>query len=95
MIREVERMNGRRRRRLNLKIIGSNIAEATEQLARLLQRISPGELDEGELQVGLQHAYHHLNFAWNVRREPTSAYVALTQEQFEQWGKYPPDIDED
>jgi hypothetical protein len=65
-----------------------------EQLARLLHTILTGKLNEAELRVGLRHAYHHLNVAWNIRRVRTSEYANLTQEQFEEWGKYPSDIDE-
>jgi hypothetical protein len=84
----------RHQRPLNTKLIGGEIAEANEQLARLLHTILTGKLNEAELQVGLRHAYHHLNFAWNIRRKPTSEYAALTQEHFEEWGRYPSDIDE-
>jgi hypothetical protein len=82
-----------RQRPLNTKLVGGNIAEANEQLARLLRTILTGKLSEEELAVGLRHAYSHLNFAWNIRRVPTSEYANLTQEQFEEWGKYPSDID--
>ena len=78
---------------LNLKIIGSNLSEAIEQLERLRDSASNGELNESELQVGLCHAYHHLNFAWNIRHESTARYAKLTQTQFERWGKYPSDIE--
>ena len=81
-------------RSLNTKLIGGNIAEANEQLARLLHTILTGKLNEAELRVGLRHAYHHLNVAWNIRRVRTSEYADLTQEQFEEWGKCPCDIDE-
>ena len=83
-----------RRKPLNREIIRSNIAEAIEELQRLESKLAEGTLAEGHLQVGLLHAYHHLNFAWNVRRISTSAYAHLTQEQFQQWGTYPRDIEE-
>lgn len=82
-----------RRRPFNPKIIRSNIAEAIEELQRIERKAADGELLEGELQVGLLHAYHHLNFAWNVRRVSSSEYSRLSQEQFEQWGKYPTEIE--
>jgi hypothetical protein len=63
---------GKRQARLNMRIIGGNISEANEELAKLLHKMLTGKLKEPELQVGLQHAYHHLNFAWNVRRVRTS-----------------------
>ena len=78
-----------RRRPFNRKLIRSNIAEAIEELQKLERKATNGELLEEELQVGLQHAYHHLNFAWNVRRIPTSEYSRMSQTQLERWGAYP------
>ena len=82
----------KRSRPFNREIIGSNIAEAVEELQALERKASAGDLSEEQLQVGLQHVYHHLNFAWNVRRVSTAEYSRLTQAQFEEWGKYPADI---
>jgi len=83
-----------RRRPFNHTIVRGNIAEAIEQLQKLEQKAADGTLTEVELQVGLSHAYHHLNFAWNIRRVSTSEYARLTQEQFEEWGKYPVEIND-
>ena len=80
-------------KRLNLEIIQSNLSEAIEELERLRDRASSGELNEADLQVRLCHAYHHLNFAWNIRHVPTSKYAKLTKSQFNRWGKYPSKIE--
>ncbi len=82
-----------KRKRLNRKIIAGNLAEAIEQLKELHNSASNGNLDEIELTVGLCHAYHHLNFAWNIRHVPTAQYAKLTQRQFDRWGKYPSGIE--
>ncbi len=82
------------RKPLNRKIIRSNIAEAIEELQKLEGKLANGTLVEEGLQIGLLHAYHHLNFAWNVRSESASAYANLTHEQFQQWGTYPKDIED-
>jgi hypothetical protein len=79
----------RKRKRLNRKIIAWNLAEAIEQLKALHESASNGGLDEIELTIGLCHAYHHLNFAWNIRYVPTAQYAKLTDRQFDRWGKYP------
>lgn len=85
----------KRTRPLNTKIVAFNLADANTEIARLAGKAVLGSLREEELQIGLRHAYHHLNFAWNIRRTPTAEYASLSQEQFEQWGKYPTDIDDD
>ena len=81
------------RKSMNLEIIGHNIAEAIEELRNLHDRATNGTLTEAEFQVGLLHAYHHLNFSWNIRHVATSQYANLTQRQFNQWGKYPSKIE--
>ena len=83
-----------RRKPFNSKIVQSNVGEAIDQLRKLERKAADGKLREEELQVGLLHAYHHLNFAWNVRHISTSVYSNLTQSQFKRWGKYPVEIEE-
>jgi len=80
---------------MNSEIIKSNISEAREELEKLERRIASGDCpEEGEFFVMLQHAYHHLNFAWNIREMPTERYASMTDEEFNEWGKFPLDMDE-
>lgn len=79
---------------MNRQVIESNIREAREELEKIEKRLSD-KLSEGELLVMLQHAYHHLNFAWNARKVSTSRYAKLSEKEFNEWGKYPAaDIDD-
>ena len=79
---------------MNRQIIESNIKEAREQLEEIEKRLS-ANLSEGELLVMLQHAYHHLNFAWNAKKVSNSRYAKMSEEEFNEWGKYPAaDIDD-
>ena len=82
-----------KKRRLNRKIIASNLAEAIGQLEELRNSAASGGLSEEELTVGLCRAYHHLNVAWNIRFVPTAQYAKVTQRQFDRWGKYPSGIE--
>jgi hypothetical protein len=70
------------------------LAEAIEELEKLRDSAARKELKEEQLYVGLQHAYHHINFAWNIRRISTSEYARITNAQFNRWGKYPKEIEE-
>jgi hypothetical protein len=83
-----------KRKKLNLENIACNLSEAIEELERLRDRASSGELNEAGLQVGLCHAYHHLNFAWNIRYESTSDYAKPTKAKFDRWSSYPADLKE-
>jgi hypothetical protein len=74
-------------------IVGHNLDEAIEELTQLKKQVVEGAIRVEQLQVGLLHAYHHLNFAWNARYASTDAYAHLTQAQFKRWGSYPKHID--
>jgi len=75
---------------MNREIIESNIREAREQLEKIEKSVAAGKrLSDGEFLVMLQHAYHHLNFAWNARNVSTSRYSKLSEKEFNEWGKYP------
>lgn len=79
--------------KLNWGIILHNIAEAREQLEQI-EGLAKGEKKprEAELQVMLEHAYHHLNFAWNIRHVSTERYSKLSDDEFDEWGKFPQGI---
>ena len=81
--------------KLNWKIILSNLAEAREQIEQI-EELAKGKKkpSEVEFQIMLAHAYHHLNFAWNIRHTSTISYANLTEDDFNKWGKYPTDIEE-
>ena len=77
-------------KKLNWEIIGSNIAEAREQLEAIEASVRGGTPpSEVELRIKLEHAYHHLNFAWNVRRVKSERYASLTDEEFDKWSRFP------
>src|SRR6266566_5585478 len=86
-------MPNKKAKGLNFEIIASNLSEAAGELQRLRKHVSAGDLSVEALQVGLLHAYHHLNFAWNIRNVATEQYAKLTQKQFKRWGKYPSRIE--
>jgi hypothetical protein len=80
-------------KRLNRQIILYNLSEAREQLQEVEAQIKNKQrLSEVELQIMLEHAYHHLNVAWNARHEKLARYRTLKDEDFNQWRKYPKEI---
>ena len=79
---------------MNYEIILSNIREAREEIEKLEAKISSTDKpDLVELELSLRHAYHHLNFAWNVSNIETKKYANLTDKNFSDWGKFPKDFD--
>jgi hypothetical protein len=79
--------------KLNRAIILSNIQEAREQLQKIEARIAANEpLKPVQFQVAMQHAFHHLNFAWNARHWPMKRYENLTKDDFDSAGSFPTDL---
>lgn len=70
-------------------IVRQNIIEAREQLQAIEQSLLDPEYDECELQLDLEHAYHHLNYAWNIRDESDATLAAHSDEDFAKWSKFP------
>jgi hypothetical protein len=81
--------------KINWRTIKVDIAEARGQLQDIEKRIKKRDFpSEPEFQIMLQHAYHHLNFAWNARHKTTKQYASLSDADFKTWGKYPRDIED-
>jgi hypothetical protein len=80
--------------KLNWNIIAPNIADARKQLEEIEARLKSGNPPKPvEFQIMVQHAYHHLNFAWNARHWSTRRYAHLTDEDFQAGGEQPTDLD--
>lgn len=79
--------------RLNRKLIAHNVADARERLESLERRLEDGTLREGHLQVMLEHAYHHMNVAWNARHAPIGRYRRMSDRDFNTWGRFPRNIE--
>jgi hypothetical protein len=71
------------------EIVLQNIAEAREQLEEIEKSLLDPAYEEVELKVELEHAYHHLNYAWNIRNETDEAARAHSPEDFVKWSKFP------
>jgi hypothetical protein len=71
------------------EIILQNISEAREQLEAIEKSLLDPDYDECELKIGLEHAYHHLNYAWNIRNESDATLGRDSDEDFAKWSKYP------
>jgi D-hexose-6-phosphate mutarotase len=79
--------------RLNWKNILYNIKETREQLEEIERLAAEKNLSETELQIKLEHAYHHLNVAWNSRHSPSKRYTEMSDEDFNEWSKFPAEIE--
>ena len=73
--------------RINRKRMLRDISEAREQLEQI------EHLLRSEAPVLFEHAYHHLNWAWNTRSVLKSRYDALTDRDFNAWANVPKDLE--
>jgi hypothetical protein len=71
------------------EIILQNIAEAREQLEAIEMSLLDPQYEECELRIDLEHAYHHLNYAWNIRNESMAALSRNSYDDFVKWSKFP------
>lgn len=77
---------------MNKDLIRFHLQEAYDDLRRTLQEISEEPtFGESDLFLGMQHVYHHLDTAWNVR-DASAAEAEPGSEQFNRWGAFPQDL---
>ena len=56
---------------LRIKKMLGELEEPLSEEDKAILHVYDRPLEEGGLKVSLEHAYHHLNFAWNVRYKDT------------------------
>jgi hypothetical protein len=79
--------------RINRKRILSNISEARDQFEKIEQVLRSSTLvSEGEPEVMLEHAYQHLNWAWNTRSVLKATYDSMSDRDFNVSAKVPKDL---
>jgi hypothetical protein len=71
-----------------------HLRDAAEALADTIKEIEADpEYDDGTFGLALNHAYHHLNTAWNARNASASQIEECSAKDFQEWRKFPTDID--
>lgn len=74
----------------NKSLIAANIEEAKEELENMLANLANSpDYSVAEFKVSIEHAYHHLNFAWHIRNENANRVKACSPDDFKAWSKYP------
>lgn len=66
-----------------------NIFEARLQLETIEELLLDPEYTEGKFRSAMEHAYHHVNFAWNIRNASDVAVRECSPKNFNRWSKYP------
>jgi hypothetical protein len=68
------------------KIFAKELERRKEYADRLAERLP---LTDCDLFYSLDHAYHHLNFAWNCRRATEERARACATADFVRWSRFP------
>nr|WP_319395943.1 hypothetical protein [uncultured Desulfobacter sp.] len=69
-----------------------NIEDARDELNCILSDLQKdSEYSEIEFKIALEHAYHHLNHAWNIRDIDEDRIGDCSEEDDKTWSKYPKD----
>ena len=71
------------------EIIIANIAEARGQLEAIEKSLQDPEYEDIEFKLDLEHAYHHLNYAWNVRNATDAELTEHSQTNYQKWSRFP------
>ena len=75
---------------MNKQFIKSNISEAIEELQKILREMDrEDDYSESEFSVAMEHAFHHLNFAWHIRNVPEDVAGECSEENFKKWSMFP------
>ena len=75
---------------MNTRCIKRDLVEARDQLNEIISGIDAGKtLPEGAFLVYIQHAYRHLNLAWNARHVSAAKYQKMSMRDFNQGSKFP------
>ena len=64
-------------------------ARDAKYIACLERQEKRNPFTESTLFFGLEHAYHHLNWAWNCRRTPEERVWHFTDSDADRWNRFP------
>jgi hypothetical protein len=80
----------------NKKDILSNLRGSKGNLDSMINEIEKGDdFDFKGYYSDMQHIYHHLNTAWNIRKEKEETIRKCTEKDFNKWRQFPNEFDMD
>lgn len=79
--------------KLNWEIILYNLRDVKQEIEKIEQFAGSDAMTAYDFQTMMEHAYHHLNFAWNTRHISTKRYSKCVEKDFNEWSKFPKDLE--
>ena len=74
----------------NRELIAINLEEAIEQLQEIVSELRQNsDFEEVELKINLEHAYHHVNFVWHIRKASEEEVAECSESNYIKWSKFP------
>ena len=81
---------------MNKDYILLNLREALEEIERTIRKLqNESAYYEPEFRIAMEHAFHHMNIAWNARNTTKEQSFECTAKDLDSWGNFPKDIDFD
>ncbi len=77
---------------MNKKWITQDLKEVKEELDHIINRLSGNDYDITDFELDMQHAYSHLNLAYNTRNWTDEQINKFTQNDYENFRKTPKDL---
>jgi hypothetical protein len=77
---------------VNKQWVAFHLQEALDQLQQTLNELTEPDYDETNLRFDMQHAYNHINTAWNSRNESDERTASCVEDDFYRWRNFPTDI---
>jgi hypothetical protein len=78
---------------VNREHVTWHLSEARAAIDGILEELaSSRDYDESEFWVDMQHAYHHLNTAWNARNATVDQVARAGDAEFNRWSALPTDL---
>ena len=75
---------------MNWRCVKHDLIEARDQINEIIAKLDAEDTSSEEYYlVSIQHAFHHLNIAWNARRSSLAKYQGMSTRDFNRWRKFP------
>ena len=77
---------------MNKRWVLFHLGEALGELQALVEALESRGVSEEEFEIAIEHAYHHLNTAWNTRSISDERANAHSDTDFVRWRRFPQDL---
>ena len=74
----------------NKELILFNLQDAVDQLNEIIDSIhNDSDYTEIEFKIDHEHAYHHMNYAWNIQHATEAEIQESSKENYKKWSRFP------